>query len=276
MRIRTALAILVVAAASAAAHVSANTFDHTYGIYGQVLRYVRPPRVDYAALKTDRAALDRVVEAFDSAGARAESNWTREQRMAFWINAYNAFTLRVIVDHYPIQSSLFTLQPRNSIRQIDGVWTDVKWRAAGRTVTLDDIEHRTLRPIFKDARIHFAVNCASISCPPLAAQPYRAETLEAQLNEAARAYLASPEGLVLDRDTLRVSSIFKWYGGDFVGEYSRLAPGRREVHERAILGTVIKYGPPAAAALARRGHARLAFLDYDWRLNDVVVGKSLE
>jgi hypothetical protein len=270
MWIQTVLAVLVVgAAASSTARVSANNFDHTYATYGQVLRYVRPPRVDYAALKTDRAALDRVVAAFDSAAARAEPAWTREQRMAFWINAYNAFTLRVIVEHYPIQSGLLTLQPRNSIRQIDGVWTDVKWRAAGRTVTLDDIEHRILRPLFKDARIHFAVNCASVSCPPLAARPYRPDTLDAQLNDAARAYLASSEGLRIDGDTLRVSSIFKWYGEDFVAEYSRLAPGERGLNERAILGTVMKYGPPRAAELARSGHARLAFLDYNWSLNDV-------
>jgi Protein of unknown function, DUF547 len=269
MWIRVSAVLLAGASGSFVAGVSPNDFDHTYATYGQLLRYVRPPRVDYAALKADRAALDRAVAEFDSGGTRAESGWTREQRMAFWINAYNAFTLRVIVDHYPIRAGLLTLQPRNSIRQIDGVWTDVKWRAAGRTVTLDDIEHRTLRPFFKDARIHFAVNCASVSCPPLAAQPYRPDTLDAQLNDAARAYLASPEGLRVDGDTLRVSTIFKWYGEDFVAEYSRLAPGAPDLTERAILGTVIKHGPSAATELARSGRARIAFLDYNWSLNDV-------
>jgi hypothetical protein len=94
--------------------------------------------------------------------------WSRAQQMAFWINAYNAFTLRAIVDHYPIEGSRFSLHPRNSIRQIDGVWTSLAWKAAGRTVTLDDIEHRILRPTFREPLVHFAVNCASVSCPPLA------------------------------------------------------------------------------------------------------------
>ena len=133
--------------ATCGASLSAHGFDHEYRAYAEVLkRHVRYPRVDYAALKADRAALDAVVAAFDSPESRAEPEWTREQRMAFWINAYNAFTLRVIVDNYPIRGSWLSLYPRNSIRQIDGVWTDIKWRAAGRTVTLDDIEHRILRP----------------------------------------------------------------------------------------------------------------------------------
>lgn len=189
--------------------------------------------------------------------------------MAFWINAYNALTLRVIVDHYPIRSGFFTLQPRNSIRQIDGVWTELRWKAAGRQVTLDDIEHRLLRPEFEDARVHFALNCASRSCPPLATEPYRSDTLGAQLDRAARAYLASPEGLRVEGRTLRVSSIFDWYGDDFVARYAPLVPGSRSAKERGILGAVVTFGPSAAAALARAEDVRVAFLDYDWSLNDV-------
>ncbi len=271
MRLRIALLIgLLGVHGSVGARVAANGFDHAYAAYRQVLRHVHPPRVDYAALKADRAALDRAVAEFSSRAAADEPRWGRERRVAFWINAYNAFTLRAIVDHYPIQSRWLTLQPRNSIRQIDGVWTDLTWRAAGRNVTLDDVEHRILRPTFKDARIHFAVNCASISCPPLAAQPYRPETLDAQLNDAARAYLASPEGLRVDGETLLVSSIFKWYGVDFVAEYAPLAPGARAANERAILGAVIRHGPRDAARIAQSGRARIAFLDYNWSLNDVV------
>jgi len=210
-----------------------------------------------------------VVGEFDAPPARSESGWTREQRMAFWINAYNAFTLRAIIDHYPIRGSWFTLYPRNSIRQIDGVWTELTWQAAGRTVTLDDIEHRILRPTFKDARIHFAVNCASISCPPLAAEPYRPATLDAQLDAAARVFLASPEGVRVDGDTLRVSSIFKWYGDDFTGQYAPVVPGSRDAGERGILGVIAKYGPSAAAELARSGRPAIRYLSYDWFLNDI-------
>lgn len=248
----------------------ADGFDHEYAMFADVLaQHVKSPRVDYAALKANRSVLDRVVTQFASPAAQGERGWTSQQRMAFWINAYNAFTLRVIVDHYPIQSRWLTLQPRNSIRQIGGVWTDLTWPAAGRAVTLDDIEHRILRPEFKDPRIHFAINCASISCPPLAAQPYRARTLDDQLDDAARKYLASSEGLQMDGGTLRVSSLFKWFGEDFVADYTRLALGERDGKARAILGMIAKYGPPDAAQRAMTGGSAIRFLDYNWSLNDV-------
>ncbi|CAN5829700.1 DUF547 domain-containing protein [soil metagenome] len=263
------LAALLLVLPCASLPVAADTFDHGYAAYTQLLaRHVHGSRVAYAALTADRAALDRVIAQFDAPAARDETGWTREQRMAFWINAYNAFTLGAIVEAYPIQSRWFTRQPRNSIRQIPDVWTARHWRAAGRAVSLDDIEHQVLRPVFMDARIHFAVNCASVSCPPLAAEPYRAETLGAQLDAAARRYLASPEGLRLDGNTLRVSSIFKWYGEDFAAEYSPIVPGTRPQVERAILGAIIRFGPPDAAVQARDGAPRIAFLDYDWSLND--------
>jgi hypothetical protein len=136
-------------------------------------------------------------------------------------------------------------------------------------VTLDDIEHGIIRPTFKEARIHYAVNCASISCPPLATTPYRARILDAQLDEAARRFLASPEGLQVRGDTLRVSNIFKWYGEDFLDDYAPLVPGSRDRQERAILGAIVKHGPAEAAALARTGRPAIRFLSYDWSLNDI-------
>jgi Protein of unknown function, DUF547 len=252
----------------------AREFDHRYGAYAQLLsRHVRPPSVDYTSLKQDRGLLDRVVDTFDSPDAKAEHGWTREQRMAFWINAYNVFTLRLIIDHYPIRSGWLTLQPRNSIRQIDGAWTDRRWHAAGRTVSLDDIEHQILRPTFRDARIHFAVNCASVSCPSLAVEPYRSDALGEQLDAAARRYLESREGLQVDGNTLRVSRIFQWYGGDFAADYAPLVLDPRDINERAILGAIVRYGPPDAAARARTGTSRIQFLRYDWSLNDVRSSK---
>lgn len=133
---------------------------------------------------------------------------------------------------------------------------------------LDDVEHAVLRPTFKDARIHFAVNCASVSCPPLAAEPYRSRTLDAQLDAAARVFLASPEGVRVDGDTLRVSSIFKWYGDDFTEQFAPVVPGSRDARDRGILGVIARHGPPAAADLARGGRATLSYLSYDWSLND--------
>ena len=260
----------ILVALSALAVPGAAAFDHAYTQYAEVLReFVRPPRVDYGALARRRAGLDVAVDAFAAPGEAEERGWTRDERLAFWINAYNAFTLRAIVDHYPIRAPWLTLQPRNSIRQIDGVWTTMRWRAAGREVTLDDIEHQILRRELKEPRIHFAINCASVSCPPLPPEPYRAETLDAQLDEAARRYLASPEGSRVDGDTLRVSSILDWYGQDFVERFASFAPDGPGDKERAVRGVVIRFGPPEAAALARKTSARIRFLSYDWSLNDV-------
>jgi hypothetical protein len=232
--------------------------DRAYDGYARLLaQVVKGTRVDYRALVAARADLDAVAAAFDAPETRAIAQWSRPEQMAFWINAYNVFTLRAIADHYPIRSALLTTSPRNSIRQIDGVWTSLTWRAAGRSLTLDHIEHEILRPVFKDPRVHFAINCASVGCPPLNREPYLAGKLDAQLDEAARRYLASPSGLQVAGDRLKVSSILKWYGEDF-----------GTPRDRAVLAVIERFGPPPAAALAASGRAKLEFLDYDWTLND--------
>ncbi|MEO7133033.1 MAG: DUF547 domain-containing protein [Vicinamibacterales bacterium] len=248
---------------------SAPGFDHEYAGYAEVLQaYVRGARVDYAALKGGRQRLDAVVAQLGRPTPDDERGWSRAQRMAFWINAYNVLTLQAMINHYPIQSRLLTIGPRNSIRQIDGVWTSLAWQVAGRRVTLDDIEHKILRPEFGDARIHFAVNCASVSCPPLAAEPYRAAILDAQLDAAARRYLASPHGLRATGNTVSVSSIFKWYGGDFIASYAARIPGPRPEGERAILGAIAAFGPAASSAAALTGSPTIRYISYDWSLND--------
>jgi len=269
-RARTIVAttMLICAAAPPGAR-SAAPADLRFAAYGGLLgRVVHGTGVDYRAILGDRTALDRIVAEFAEVPAATEKGWEARDRMAFWINAYNLFTLRAIVDHYPIRGSWFSRAPRNSIRQIDGVWTTLKWRAAGRDVTLDQIEHGILRPEFGDARVHMAVNCASKSCPPLRGEPYLAADLDRQLDDAARRYLASAAGTRVDGARLLVSRIFDWYGGDFVKQYAERHPGPGSANDRAIRGFVERYGPPPAAAAAQAG-AAIAFLDYDWSLNDV-------
>ncbi len=229
----------------------ANPFDHSYQSYGALLTsVVRGPRVDYATLVSRKQDLDVIARQLGSPSQDAERGWARDERLAFWINAYNVFTLKAVADRYPIRG----------IRQIPGVWTDLRFSVASRQLSLDDIEHRILRPAFNDARVHFAINCASVSCPPLREEPYVAARLGAQLDEAARRYLASPHGVRVSNRTLHVSSIFKWYGDDF-------APA-------GILGTIARYGPPAAQQAARSGDARVRFLRYDWSLNDALNDES--
>ena len=258
-------------AVSAAAAPSTQTvpFDHSYTSYAALLSsVVRGARVDYERLVSRKSDLDSVVAQFGTPTEAAERGWSRAERLAFWINAYNLFTLEAIADRYPIRGRWLSLQPRNSIRQIDGVWTDLRFRAASRDVSLDDIEHRILRPGFQDARVHFAINCASVSCPPLREEPYVATKLDVQLDDAARRYVESPLGLRVDGRTLSVSSIFKWYGDDFIPAFAKAIHGQRTEKERAILGAIATYGPPAAQQAARLPDARVTFLRYDWSLND--------
>ena len=251
------------------------TFDHGYRAYGDLLRaHVVGTRVDYGKLQRNRAALDEVVDELGGVTAGQIDGWSREQQIAYWINAYNAFTLQAIVEHYPIKGSLFSwlsLTPRNSIKQIDGVWTKLRWRAAGAEMTLDEIEHETLRANYDEPRLHFAVNCASVSCPPIRRDPYTADRLDRQLTLAARDYLASELGLRVDGATLRVSSLLNWYGEDFIDQFSHLVDATGSAKNRTILGVIAKYGPADASRLAQSGTARIRFLKYDWSLNDVAA-----
>ena len=262
-----ALTLFVSGRAPAAAQ---NAFDHGYARYGELLAgALVSPHVDYGRLAGDRAMLDTVVAEFGQVSADEFGRWSRMEQLAYWVNAYNLFTLRVIVDHYPIQGSWFSLYPRNSIRQIDGVWEEITWRAAGRTVTLDEIEHGILRPTFAEPLIHFALNCAALSCPPLRAEPYLPDTVAAQFADATREALAQEGWLQLDGDTLRLTAILDWFGEDFVPRFAGRSDVDRSDRDRALLGLVAEYGPTSAAALARKGTPRIRFLTYDWTLNDV-------
>ena len=140
------VAIAILASSGVAPAVRARAgFDHGYRAYGDLLRaHVRGARVDYRSLKANRAALDAVVDSFGHVTEQDVLGWSRPEQIAFWVNAYNAFTLRAIVDHYPIEGSWFSLSPRNSIRQIDGVWTALRWKAAGTGP--DARRHRTPHP----------------------------------------------------------------------------------------------------------------------------------
>jgi hypothetical protein len=169
------------------------------------------------------------------------------------VNLYNALTVRVVLDHYPVAS----------IRDIDispGLFADGPWRkplitVQGEDVSLDDIEHRILRPIWRDPRIHYAVNCASIGCPDLQAEAFTAANTERLLEKAARDYINHPRGVRVDRSGVTLSSIYNWFASDF-----ELDGG--------VLGHVRRY---ASADLRARleGVETIDGYAYDWSLNDV-------
>ena len=177
---------------------------------------------------------------------------SRSEQFAYWINLYNALTVELILEHYPVSS------PRDIGGSLfrPGPWGEDIVEVEGRALSLDDIEHGILRPIWRDARIHYALNCASLGCPDLAARPYERRDLDNRLDAAAADYVNHPRGAAVDADgRLVVSSIFDWYEEDFGGDDAGVIAHLRR-HAR----------PPLAAALARIG----AIHDdrYDWSLND--------
>lgn len=164
-------------------------------------------RIDYAGIKQKAAGeLDRYVKSLEDIQI---IDFPRDEQFAFWVNLYNAATVRVIVENYPLES----------IRDIgllgQGPWKDKILKVGGKELSLDDIEHGILRPIWKDVRIHYAVNCASLGCPNLALKAWRAEGLEAMLDQAAAAYVNHPRGFMRANGQLTASSIYEWYQDDW-------------------------------------------------------------
>jgi hypothetical protein len=242
-----------------AAATSAQPIDHA--AWDRLLKtYVRPDadglnRVDYAAFKRDgQAALKDYIaklEAVDPA------TLPRPEQFALFANLYNAKTADIVLDHYPVKS----------IRDISlgggllGVFTGGPWKAKalemkGVELSLDDIEHGMLRPVFKDPRVHYAVNCASVGCPNLGTEAFTGAQLDAQLDAAARAYVNHPRGADPKPDGLVVSSIYDWYQQDFGGS------------EDGVIAHLKTYADPALAQKLE-GTTSIADYAYDWSLNDI-------
>jgi hypothetical protein len=207
-------------------------------------------RVRYGAVTPeDRRSLDEYVSRL---AATHVAGLNRAEQKAFWINLYNALTVRVILERYPVKS----------IRDIrlGGIFSSGPWDAKlvtieGEKISLNDIEHRILRPIWRDNRIHYAVNCASLGCPNLAPEPFTAASTDRLLDEAARAYVNHPRGVAVEGKRLTASSIYDWYRDDFARSESELL-----VHFGAYAA------PPLAAALA--GFDGSFRYHYDWSLNE--------
>ena len=229
--------------------------------------------VDYAALKAARGPLDDYVNNLGAVSLDVYREWPEEEQIAFWLNAYNAITLRYILDAYPIEKGglIAGLRfPKNSIRQIDGVWDRKVTKVISEMMTLDAIEHEVLRKKFDEPRLHMALVCASVGCPPLRQEAYTGARLEEQLDDQSRRFLTDPEKFRVDMDgkTVYYSPIFSWYGKDFVGSYGDPAIDGHSTVENAWLSFAARYLPEEAAAFLRDGTYSLSELDYDWSLNE--------
>jgi hypothetical protein len=215
--------------------------------------------VRYAALKDDPLGLDAFLASL-AAGSPADiAKHPEADRIAFWINAYNAITLKTIIENYPIQPrTLAGLRyPPSSIRQISGAWSKRNWTVLGQKMSLDDIEHGTLRKQFAEPLVHMALVCAALGCPPLRGEPYEGARLTGQLEDQARRYLASPAGLQVAKDGrgVAVSAIFNWFAADFE------ATG-------GVRTFLARHAPEAARRAVADQRNRITYLDYDWSLND--------
>ncbi len=215
-------------------------------------------RVAYGRLKADPAALARLDAYVASLAARDPYALSEPERKAYWINLYNALTVKVVAQAYPVAS----IRDISLGGGIAAFFTGGPWKAplvtiAGEALSLDDIEHVKLRRDMPDERIHFAVNCASYGCPNLQPRAFRAAGLDARLDDAARAYVNHPRGLRLDdRGRLIASRIFDWYGSDF-------GPTRA-----AVLDRLKRYASAETLAMIEAAGGRIAGFDYDWSLND--------
>ena len=257
----------------------AGTAPFAYAAYGRTLRrYVDDKgRVHYAGLKADREDLDGFVRAIGLLDPKVYETWPDKAKLAFWLNAYNALTLKLIVDHYPIRPSLLrgVKFPNNSIRQIPKQWDAKFFLAMGRKMSLNEVEHATIRETLRarqvEPRIHMALVCAAMGCPPLRNEPYVADRLDKQLDDQTRRFLARPERFKIDIPAGKVylSAIFSWFGDDFVTQYRPAQGfGDRGQAVRASLHFVSKYLPEERAAYLRDRPYKVEFLRYDWTLNE--------
>jgi len=219
--------------------------------------------VRYAGFKAQRAGLKATLTTLSAVTAAEYAGWTKPQQLAFLVNAYNAFTIELILTRYP---------DLKSIKDLGGVfespWKKKFFRLLGSERSLDELEHGLIRApgVFDDPRIHVAVVCASIGCPMLRNEAFVAERLDAQFDDAMRRFLSDRQRNRFDaaNGTLAVSKIFDWYQKDF-------EQGHRGIDSLKTL--IARYADrladaPAAQAELRAGRYKLSFLDYDWALND--------
>lgn len=240
------LAVFVLLFAGFADAAQSSGYLDQYGAF--LAAHVRGGVVNYAGIKADMARLDATLERMAAENPEAMA---RPDRVALYINAYNLWTIRLIMDHWPGIASIkaaggFLASP----------WKRAFVRLGGRTLSLDDIEHGILRRQYPDPRLHFVLNCASKSCPPLLSVPYRGEVLDAMLEQRSRACLNDPAGARVDGGRLRLIRIFDWYAEDFGGRDGQWGFVRRFA------------GPTLGAALDALTDRRPVYDDYDWTLND--------
>lgn len=234
--------------------------------------YVRDGFVYYNAVRSDRGRLDAYIRALDGPAAAEQAKGSREEQLAFWINAYNAFVLQTVINHYPIRGRAGDY-PANSIRQIPGAFERLTWRAAGRSVTLDGIEKDILTPL-GDARAFLALGRGAIGGGRLKSEAYDSKRLQTQLEAVAAESVRRKEIAHVDplNKQVSLSPLFSWREAAFVDSFADKARDifkQRSALERAALGLIQPYIVTSEAEFLEQNTFNVVFHKFDWRLNDL-------
>ncbi len=206
-------------------------------------------RFDYAALSASPSSMAALDSYIQMQAQKTPSAMPRNEAMAYWANLYNALTVQVVAQNYPVGS---IREIKSGVRK--GPWKRKLVTVEGRTLSLDNIEHDIMRPTFKTPLVHYMVNCASIGCPNLKKTPWSADTLDVDLDAAARAYINSPRGVKISNGKVQASSIYKWFKKDFGG------------NNKGVLAHLIKYADADLAAQLQ-GRKKVDKYAYDWGVN---------
>jgi hypothetical protein len=273
--------VSIAAAAAAMATLAAqypppSTVDPLHRAYDQLLDiHVRDGLVYYRALRGSRAGFDRYVASLDVPSAEYDG-WARPRQVAFWINAYNAFVIESVLDHYPINGKS-SQYPGNSLRQVPGVFEKQVRRAAGRRLTLDDIE-KTVLAGFGDPRVFLALGRGAVGGGRLRSSAYSSDTLDADLVKVAAECVTRQECAAIDSagQVLTVTPVFSWREAEFVKAFGDDAmaayPGRSPI-ERAILHVLAPHFLPGERQTLAKNDFAVRFSTFDWRLNDLTGGR---
>jgi len=221
---------------------------HNHKIWDELTKkYVTPKGyMDYKGIIKDSTKLNKYLELLSS--NHPKDTWTSNERKAYWINAYNAFTVKLIIDNYPVKS---IKDLGGAIYRVNTPW-DIKFiKIEGKEYHLNDLEHNILRKEWEDARIHAAVNCASISCPRLRAGAFTADNLDKQLDEQMHIFINDETKNVINEKSAKLSKLFKWFSGDFKNN----AP--------SVIAYINKYSDTKLSE-----EAEIDYMEYDWSLND--------
>ena len=241
--------------------------------YDEILDlYVRDGLVYYHALKVERAKFDRYVTALGEVSADTLKSWPPDRQLAYWINAYNAFVLRTVIDGYPIRGKA-PEYPSNSIRQIPGAFERRQFRAGGRMLTLDAIEKDVIGE-FNDARALLALGRGAVGGPRLKSEAYTAARLDAQLDKMVTELVDNRELVFVDsaNDRVSVNPIFSWREPLFTRSLAERAPAvyaTRSPIERSLMALIDALLVPNEAEFVRKNTFRMVFHDFDWKLNDL-------